>query len=202
MNRNQTIEPNVITEDAPANPTQATQPTTREQSSINSELQNRVAVLEDQVANLELIVRTQESPKPPRPKTPRPRTKTRRVKGDYFAEWVSASPAEREAMRLELIEDGAVEVLSIFTAMTDQSDAFKKKQEEEKALEAAEFEAFLNKSREETKREYGIEWPPRYDGNEGARYDHICQHPEILKRRMKQPIPGAQAIKPQESDER
>jgi multidrug efflux pump subunit AcrA (membrane-fusion protein) len=69
------------------------------------------------------------------------------------------------------------------------------------ALEQEQKEKLLKNLREQSKRECGVEWPPVYDGNEGARYDHIPKHPQFYIDMIKNAFPGAAVVNPKESNE-
>ena len=65
-----------------------------------------------------------------------------------------------------------------------------KEREELKALELEQKAELLKNMREQSKRECGVEWPPVYEGNEGARYDHIPKHPQFYIDMIKRAFPG------------
>ena len=65
-----------------------------------------------------------------------------------------------------------------------------KAREELKALECEQKEELLKNMREQSKQECGVEWPPVYEGNEGARYDHIPKHPQFYIDMIKRAFPG------------
>jgi hypothetical protein len=69
------------------------------------------------------------------------------------------------------------------------------------ALEREQKEELLKNLREQSKRECGVEWPPVYEGNEGARYDHIPKPPQFYIDMIKKAFPGPQTVGEKEANE-
>jgi hypothetical protein len=82
-------------------------------------------------------------------------------------------------------------------------DVFREEKERNRliALEQEQKEELLKNLREQSKRECGVEWPPVYEGNEGARYDHIPKHPQFYIDMIKKAFPGPRTVKPKEPSE-
>lgn len=76
-----------------------------------------------------------------------------------------------------------------------------KAREELIAMEQEQKEELLKNMREQSKRECGVEWPPVYEGNEGARYDHIPKHPQFYIDMIKRAFPGPQTGAEKEPNE-
>lgn len=69
------------------------------------------------------------------------------------------------------------------------------------ALEHEQKEELLKNLREQSKRECGVEWPPVYAGNEGARYDHIPKPPQFYIDMINRTFRGVQSVTEKESNE-
>jgi len=69
------------------------------------------------------------------------------------------------------------------------------------ALELEQKDELLKNLREQSKRECGVEWPPVYEGNEGARYDHIPKHPQFYIDMIKRAFPGPRTVAEKELNE-
>jgi len=81
------------------------------------------------------------------------------------------------------------DVAESFEAIPLDLATFKRVREEEKAQQAADLEESIKRTREQSKRDCGIEWPPVYaDAAEAARLDHIPEHPQFYVDRINRPF--------------
>ena len=118
----------------------------------------------------------------------------------------SLYPDEHKQMRLQMLAQCKGDVAASFEAIPLDLAAFKRVREEEMAQQAADLEESIRRTREQSKRDCGIEWPPVYaDAAEAARLDHIPKHPQFYVDRMKRdmswsPMPRTPPTPPLEND--
>ena len=211
MKNDQQQQPNVMTENAMTPPPSNEATTANEPAAISPKLQRWVSFIEligtetgpvhqdDEVAPF--IKEAEEKRKAKAEK--RLNAKLRKLEIEQKAILLAEAQRNLEEARRKFESQPQVQYDYTPGPPSTIEDLFRaeKARKELIALEREQKEALLKNVREQSKRECGVEWPPVYEGNEGARYDHIPKHPQFYIDMIKRAFPGPRTVAEKELNE-
>jgi hypothetical protein len=210
MNIIELNEPNVMADNAIIPPA-STQPTAVNEAAITPRLQRWLAFVEqikhetyplykdDEVAP---FIKEAEERKNMRAEK-RLNTKLRRMEVEQKAILLAEAKESMEKARRKFESQPQVPYDYTLGPPSSIEDFFREEKERHRliALEREQKQEVLKNLREQTKRECGVEWPPVYEDNEGARYAHIPKHPQFYIDLIKGTFRGAPTVTEKEANE-